>query len=56
MHIQTACSCDHSSFVLDLSKALVLAEWGSNRNCDVLNTVAQNMVHVIGRPSGPSHG
>jgi len=40
----------------DLSKALVLSEWGSNRNCDVLNTVAQNMVHVIGRPSGPSHG
>ncbi|XP_065065214.1 inositol monophosphatase 1-like [Rhopilema esculentum] len=40
----------------DLSDALILTEWGSNRDPDRLNTIGSNIIKVAGRPSGPAHG
>eukprot|EP00794_Sanderia_malayensis_P018992 gene18992-20903_t len=40
----------------ELSMALVLSEWGCNRTPERLTTISQNMMKVIGRPNGPSHG
>lgn len=40
---------------LDLDRALVIAEFGSNRDQEIINPVTANMHGIISKPK-PAHG